>query len=160
MVFQLILGGNRLKKRKKIEKSTNRKILRMSNLVYFPETRNEIRISKTERLLSKKLFWIVQKFYYSGQFLTQNLGLTDEFWGFSGFSDFFSTFGYHNFFFTEPILKNLYILKSILSESFISAILEAQNKIRVPPDTHLWREFCKNGIHSPTNNSWNRNRLP
>ena len=142
MVFQLILEGNRFKNIEKTKKSKIENLLHVTNLVNLPETQNEIRIAKTERLLSKKLFWNSEKndFFsnskfrsnpgkldFSGQFLIKNLGNRYDFFCFFffGIFHFSSTFGYHNFFFTEPIFKNLYILKSIWSESFISAILEA-----------------------------------
>ena len=69
-----------------------------------------------------------------------------------GFSDFFemlSTIKNRNFFSTEPIFKFFDFLKRYRSESLISAILDAQIKIRVPPDAHLCSIFRKNAIHSP-----------
>ena len=90
------------------------------------------------------------KFHNSGQFLAQNLGFYDECSMIFYFFENSPSLESHIFFSTQPILKNLDVLKSHWSESFISAILVAQSKIRVPHDAHLWRVFWKNTIHSPT----------
>ena len=43
-----------------------------------------------------------------------------------------------NFFSTEPILKKSDVVSRWESNSFISAVLVGQSKIRVPPHDHLW----------------------
>ena len=69
---------------------------------------------------------------------------------FTDFSIFSPIAGSRRNFSTEPISNFLDVLKSSRSESFISAIFEAQDPIMIPPDTGPLGDFSKNAIHSPT----------
>ena len=125
----------------------------ITNYIYLSEPKNQVCSTKTVELLQKKLFLIYQKF--TGNSITQDsfgLKMLDYMTKIRGFSDFFemlSTMRSRNFFSTEPIFNFFDFLKRYRSESLISAILDAQIKIRVPPSAHLCSSFCKNVIHSP-----------
>ena len=80
---------------------------------------------------------IFNEFSELGQFLAQNIVFYDENPGFSDFFDLSPTLNSSKKNSTKPISKNLYVLKSYRSNSFISAILAVQSKIKVPHDAHL-----------------------
>ena len=69
--------------------------------------------------------------------------------GFSDFPIFHQLWPEQKYTFSGPISKNFGFLESCVSESPESGIPRSRGKITVPPGTHHWSDFGKNGIHGP-----------
>ena len=132
---------------KNVEKIKNLNFFTVTNYTYYLYTENQYNSTKTSIGIVSPTIWVLGDFRDFGQFLTQNLGFRGRIlMKFRGFSDFFEILPIlrsHKYFSTEPIWIFLDSMKSHGSDSFISAILETQNKIRVPPEAHLWTGFWK-----------------